>query len=252
MRRSSLIAAVAAAASLAAAGSASAEGPGATPAAAPKAWVKVVDCSRSAHSAVFYARMHRLPASRRMWMRYTLLERRGSAKFERVRAPGLGRWRRSRTGVRDFGYRQEVRNLSSSGVYRALVEYRWYDKRGELIRQVGRRSSPCKQFTALPNLRARIVAAKAAGASGVMRYSVRVSNNGPVEAAGVAVSLAVDGATVDTKALKLMPGEGRVVSFRGPACTSSVSAVADASGSLAESNEADNTHALACASLPRR
>jgi hypothetical protein len=252
MRRIHLIAALAGAVAALVPAFAVAAPAAPTRAAAPKAWVKLMDCSRADQSAVFYARMQRLPGTRRMWMRYTLLERRGGARFAPVRAEGLGRWRRSRKGVRDFGYRQEVRNLSGNGVYRALVEYRWYDKRGELVRQVGRRSSPCTQFTASPNVRVLIVGAKRGRVSGVVRYSVRVANTGPVAAAGVVVSLAVDGAALDTRTATLAPGKSRVVSFRGPACTSSVSAIADPGGSVSESDEGDNAQTLACADLPGR
>ena len=79
-----------------------------------QAWVRVSSCSRSEHNAVFYARMRRRAQGQRMWMRFTLLERGKDGRFTPVEAPGLKRWRKSKPGVKAFGYRQRVRGLSPS------------------------------------------------------------------------------------------------------------------------------------------
>jgi hypothetical protein len=57
---------------------------------------------------------------------------------------------------------------------------------------------------------------------------------------------------LDTTTVGLLdPGTSRVLGFRGPPCTESVSATVDPDGVLAESSEADNVQELACADLPQ-
>ena len=214
------------------------------------AFVKTVKCSVAQHEAAFYARMRDLEGSDRMAMRFTLLERTGTEGFMPVRASGLGRWHRSRSGVSAFGYRQGVRNLLENAVYRMKVDFRWYSSEGDLVEGLHRRSSACRQYEALPNLRARIVGARGGGVRGVVRYRVRVSNEGRAAASPVPVSLTVDGDAVDTVTVgALEPGEESVLTVRGPACRNTVKAEADPDGAIAESSEDDNADVLACADL---
>jgi CARDB len=216
------------------------------------AYVKLVKCSLAGHEAAFYARMHRLPGGERMWMRFTLLEHTGAEGFRPVAAPGLGRWWKSKTGVDAFGYRQGVRNLLENAVYRARVDFRWYSAEGELLDEAHRRSAPCRQFEELPNLRAELVGARATPMPGVVRYEVRVVNDGLAATGDVPVRLAVDGAVVDTLTVAgLRPGEARTVAFRGPECGDEAEAVADPDGAIVELFEDDNAHALDCDELPR-
>ena len=89
--------------------------PGAGPRDAASKWtsiVKVARCSRALDEAVFHGKMRRVEDRERMAMRFTLLERTGAEGFLPVPAPKLGRWHRSRAGVRAFGYKQSVRNLA--------------------------------------------------------------------------------------------------------------------------------------------
>ncbi len=220
--------------------------------AAPPASVKLADCSREAHSAAFHGRMKRIDASTRMWMRFTLLEKRLSG-FQAVAAPGLERWRKSKPGVGAFGYRQTVRGLQQGGSYRMQVNYRWYDASGELIARAQRRSPPCRQFVALPNLTAELVGTETTKVPGVVRYDVRVANTGIAAASDLAVRLSVDDGVVDTVTVGLLgPGESRTLTFRGPECSTSVTAAADPDGVLVESSEDDNVQQSACADLPLR
>lgn len=222
-----------------------------TPAAAPAA-VKLVDCSRDAHSAGFHGRMKRIEASERMWMRFNLLEKRASG-FEALAAPGLGRWHKSKPGVGTFGYRQTVRGLQPGASYRMQVDYRWYSADKRLIARAQRRSAACRQFERLPNLTASVVGARTTKVEGVLRYGVRVQNSGVAPARGVAVRMAVDGGVLDTVTVaSLGPGESRLLGFRGPPCTTTVSAAADPDGVLVESSEDDNVQELSCADLPQR
>jgi hypothetical protein len=219
--------------------------------AAPPATVKLVDCSRDHQSAIFRGRMKRIEGSERMWMRFTLLEKR-AAGFEAVEAPGLARWHKSKPGVGAFGYRQTVRGLQPGASYRMQISYRWYSSEKQLLAGARRRSVPCRQFERLPNLTASIEGARKTKVNGVVRYGVRVQNTGVAAARNVGVRLAVDGAVVDTATVAFLgAGESRLLGFRGPACTTSVTASVDPDTVLVESSEADNVQELPCADLPQ-
>jgi CARDB len=212
--------------------------------------VKLRDCSVEGRSALFVARMHQLPASERMWLRFRLLEK-GDSGFHLLKAPGLGRWRKSKPGVATFAYKQAVKGLEAGSLYRAQVDYRWYDGDGNLVQTTRRRSPLCRQFDVLPNLAATPVASKSLRQSGVTRYRVLVTNDGIATATGIPVRLTVDGDVVDTVTVaQLDPAERLVIAIQGPQCTKSVKAEADPDGVIVESSEADNAHELACSALP--
>jgi hypothetical protein len=213
----------------------------------PRAVVKLRSCSLAERSAVFHVRMRRVRGTERMGMKLTLLERPGGGRYRRVRAPRLGRWRKSRLGVRSFRLRQRVEGLVEGSTYRMAVRYRWYDEDGERIKSARRTSRPCRQFVALPNLRVQPLGRTRTAVPGVWRYDVRVRNAGLAPAANVPVQLSVDGAVVNTiEVADLEPGEARTVRFRGPACRGRYEAEADPDGSIQESNEADNRQGAAC------
>src|SRR3954453_14485541 len=96
--------------------------------AAPSAILKVRSCqvgdSAKQRQATFYGRMRAVPGTSRMMMRFTLVDR-GANGTSLVPAPQLAKWRRSRPGVKTFGYAQTVTGLQVGGAYAAMVEYRW-------------------------------------------------------------------------------------------------------------------------------
>jgi hypothetical protein len=211
--------------------------------------VKVKECSIEDASAVFVGRMREIEGSESMWLRFRLLEK-GDTGFHVLKAPGLGRWRKSKPAVGTFAYRQAVRGLESGSLYRAEVDFRWYDADGSVVATARRRSPACRQFDVLPNLTATPVGTKALRQDGVTRYLVLVTNEGIAPATGVPVRLSVDGGVVDTVTVPLLaPAERRVLAIQGPACTSTIKAEADPDGVIVESSESDNAHQVACADL---
>jgi hypothetical protein len=246
MRRRLLIAPV-----LLAALAAAATPAGAVDSPAP-ASVKLADCSIANGSALFVARMRQVSGSDHMWLRFKLLEK-GQTGFHPLKAPGLGRWRKSKPGVGAFAYRQAVRGLETGSLYKAEVDFRWYGASGTVIQTARRRSPACRQFDLLPNLTARPVGMKSLSQQGVVRYRVLVTNEGIAAATGVPVRLRVDGEVVDTVTVAtLLPAERHVITIQGPPCTRSVKAEADPDGVIVESSEADNAHEVSCAQLPSR
>jgi hypothetical protein len=212
-----------------------------------KATVKVKSCSLEDHSAVFYGRMRKLHRTKRMRMRFTLLERpAGASRFKRVHVPALAHWHKSAYGVRAYGYSQEVRGLRDGSTYRMRVRYRWYDADNKLQRSTRRTSRRCRMFVPLANLRPRVVDTRALG-GGVWRYRVRVSNVGQIAADDVAVQLSVDGSVVNTETVShLDPGESTRLGFDGPACKRRYVFQVDPAGVIPENNEGDNRTTAFC------
>jgi hypothetical protein len=208
--------------------------------------VKLADCSVEESSAAFYGRMRPVAESERMWMRFTVQERHDGV-YEPLHARGLSRWHRSKPGVSAFGYRQTVRGLQPGGAYRAVVSFRWYSASGELVERTRRTSRVCRQYDEVPNLTSAVSGAEATKIPGVVRYLMRVANTGVAPAVDVEARLSVDGGVVDTVTIpSLDSGESREVAVLGPACTTSVSSVADPDGVIVESSEDDNDHKLDC------
>jgi hypothetical protein len=194
--------------------------------------------------------MRQVSGSDRMWLRFKLLER-GDAGFHVLKAPGLGRWRKSKPAVGAFAYRQAVRGLEAGSLYKAEVDFRWYDADGNLLQTATRRSTACRQFDVLPNLTAKPVGVKPTTQQGVVRYRVLATNEGIATATGVPVRLTVDGNVVGTVVVaSLVPAERRVLVIQGPACTGSVRAEADPDGVIVESSESDNAREVNCSDLP--
>jgi CARDB len=239
MRRALITAALAAAAL-----------PAAAVAAPQPASVKLVKCSVPDHEAAFKGRMQRIQGSTRMAMRFTLLEKTGSQKPKRVRAPGLHRWRTSKPGVATFSYRQGVRRLPENASHRMRVDFRWYASDGGELARATRRSAWCDQFVDLPNLTARLTGVRSTATDGVVRYRAVVSNTGKASATAVPVRLTVDGKVVDTRTVaSLGPGESRSITIGGPDCRQLVRLEADPEHAIAESSDADNASELTCAAL---
>jgi hypothetical protein len=213
--------------------------------------VRVVECSIEQHQAAFRGSMQGIEGSARMAMRFTLLERTDSDGFKPLRAPGLGRWRRAQPGVVSFGYRQVVKALPANAVYKMRVDFRWYGADGSVLAQVQRTSPSCRQFSALPNLHVEVLGATTTRVEGVVRYAVLIANAGRA-AVIVPVELSVDGDVIDTASVTLAPGEERRIGFRGPTCTSGVTAAADPDGTIVESSESDNVDDVPCPPTARR
>jgi len=220
-----------------------------TVAASPVAFVKVTECARApgARSVEFRGAMRRVARTRRMWMRFSLEERVGSGSFVPIDAPDLGVWRKSRAGVRGFAYRQRVLALAEGSSYRTVVRYRWYDRRGRLIKRARRTSRLCVQPGPLSNLRVARIGARPTGERTLVRYAVDVVNRGIAPSVGTTVSVAVDGSIVDTvRVAPLAPG-GRVRVFvRGPRCETGVEARVDPDDNVRERSERDNVRSIRC------
>jgi CARDB len=218
----------------------------------PLTTVKVTDCERGATAAerfaVFRAGMRQTGGSARLSLRFSLYESVAGGRYHAVKAPGLGVWRRSRTGVGGFAYRQKVRALADGSAYRVGVSYRWQDAAGATLKVAQRRSHPCRQSGPLPNLRVQRIGGKPVdGSPGSTRYAVYVINAGVAASTPTTVELAVDGMVQGRAALPaLVPGQIRRVFVQGAGCTGGVSAEVDPDALVRETEEFDNLRSAAC------
>jgi hypothetical protein len=218
--------------------------PAAVASAAPTTFLKVRSCqvgdSAKQRQATFYGRMRSVAGSNRMMMRFTVIDR-SAEGTALVPAPRLAQWRRSRPGVKTFGYAQTVTGLQVGGAYAAMVEYRWVDANGKTVKTLRRTSSECRQDGKLPNLAISRIAARRGDAPGTLVYSVDVTNRGAAEARAVVVDLFVDDAGADAAKVDVVkPGATVTVRVSGPACVARLRAVVDRKDAIHETTEDDN------------
>ena len=231
----------------------------AAPAAAPAATTgaRVVDCrtgkAPELRLAEFEGRMKAVKGTRRMQMRFELLEQTpGADEAQTVKVPSLTPWRRSRVGVKAFTYSQTVKGLSSGVTYSTRVQFRWLNAAGKVIRSEERESGTCVQDGALPNLVLGSISSAPGQVEGTAVYTVQVGNTGQGAAEALTVSLIADGAHVDTRTIDgLKPGEFTSVRFTGPACNR-LRAIVDRGSTVPETVEEDNELRARCAAPGRR
>jgi CARDB len=212
---------------------------------AKRASIRVLNCDRDDQQALFRAAMRRVGGTRRMSMRFTLLQRDPGERFRGVRAPGLSRWKRSRYGVRRYAHRQRVRGLTAGADYRMRVDYRWLNSDGEVIRRRRLTSRTCSLAELLPNLRVTSITGVPAGTA--ESYAVSVKNAGEMDSPESGLRLGVDGKAPRFASVPgLAPGETATVSLSGARCVYGVRATADPEQQIPESRESDNSLFRGC------
>ena len=223
-------------AALAAAAPAHADGPAA---------VRVAACETGdqpdQRSATFEGRMNSVKGAARMAMRFQLYEQKGeSAPATAVAVGKLDRWHRSDRGVKRFVYAQTVKGLNSGVTYRSVVQYRWTDAKGRVVRTAQRDSGTCVQDGDLANLVLSSVRQVSGDAPGTAVYTVSVANTGRGDAHNFDVALVVDGALADSREVdELKAGESTTLKMTGPVCHR-LRAVVDRDHAVAETVEEDN------------
>jgi hypothetical protein len=198
--------------------------------------------------AVFVGQMPALRGTKRMWMRFDLLERTGSGGWNRVKVPKFGTWQKSRRGAPGFIYEKRVDQLQAPAAYRTEVRFRWYGARGHLQRSAHRITPTCREPDPRPDLAIGKVTASDAG-NGRLRYAIAVRNDGRSDVGPFAVVLAVDGATGPPTTIAGLPAGGRTKAIViARACTpgSRIQVAVDPGGAIDEADETDNTVSRPC------
>jgi hypothetical protein len=214
----------------------------------PLARVKLSDCRQpDAAAATFTGEMRAVSGTKRMAMRFVLVQRMGGRKFDRVQVPGLSVWHRSTSARKVFVWDQRIANLTAVGSYRTIVQFRWYGEDGRRLRSAVRRSPVCGPTAPLPNLRVLALTTRPGATPGTAIYDVQVTNTGGSVATGVDLVLRVDSAVVDAARIeRIAPGETRSFEYGGPACRDRARLVLDPQGTVIESSERDNQAVLDC------
>jgi hypothetical protein len=229
--------------------------PAAASAQAPPLRAKLAACTTGPNiadrTATFTGSMPAAHGTRRMWMRFDLLERtapRGA--FAPVKVPGLGVWQKSAPGRSGFIYSQRVQALAAPGAYRAVVHFRWYGRGGKLIRSAHRQTAVCVQPDERPDLTAGRLDAARGPQPGQVTYTLVVRNDGRSAAGPFDVGLLVDGVVQPPQrlALGLAAATKQPVAFVAPACApgSTLTFTLDALGEVDEANEADDVVTRPC------
>ncbi len=106
----------------------------------------VTSTIQAERSATFAGEMSAIPGTAKMEMRVDVLERTpGGFAYRAVVAPGLGVWRVSAPGVKQYTYLKQVTNLSAPAFYRGAIRFRWLGTKGRLLKTAVLRTRRCEQ-----------------------------------------------------------------------------------------------------------
>jgi len=235
---------------LVAAGSAHAAPPRVTLSARASTCTTGADPAESA--ATFTGSMPALTGTRRMQMRFALQQRRGAASptasFKSIDVPDWRAWEKSDPGRPGFVFTERVEGLPAPAGYRAVVTFRWYDRRGHLQRETRRTTGVCEQPDPRPDLVFDALAAVGTDATQAA-YTVSVRNDGVSAAGAFGVTLTMDGVTTAPIPFgSLAAGAAAQGAVLAPRCApgSSVTVVVDAGNAVAERTESDDAVVRPC------
>lgn len=227
------------------------------------AGARLINCHRSPsigeRVAVVGAWMRPISDGRRLALKLDLWERTPGQRWTlRSDVPGLGSWTTpsdAQLGSRAgdvFRYRQSVGRLEVPAAYRFRVSFRWIAPDGRVVREAARTTGVCREPDVRPDLVPQSVEARPAG-GGLVRYVVRVGNEGRGPVARATIAATLPGETMPgthTRVVRaLAPGAVAVVRFVGPGCAAGeqpASFVADPTNAVEETDEMNNTLAAVC------
>lgn len=214
----------------------------------------VASCVKStdanARAAVFEGSMRAWRRSARLQMRFRLqAETPDDPVWRAISAPGFGPWVSAATGVRRYIYDKRVEGLLAPAAYRAVVNFRWLDRRGRVIGRARRISAACREPDPRPNLVVQQLQISRTN-PGRARYVAVVANTGRTTTGAFTVRFAAAGTPFgDLGAAPLAPGATVRVPVAGPACTpgEALATVVDPDNLVDESDESDNELDSVCA-----
>jgi CARDB len=221
----------------------------------PPLSAKLATCTTGAdelsRAAAFSGAMPAAATTKRMQMRFVLLQRVGAGPkgaFKKLAVPGWGVWEKSDPGRNGFVFTKRVEALAAPAGYRAAVSFRWYDAKGHVTRATTRTTPVCEQ----PDPRADLVLGGLGGAStgrATAAYTVSVENDGHAEAEPFAVTVTVDGVVSEPVVLGPLAAGDRVQgALAAPKCTpgSTITITGDAADVVDESVEDDDVVQRPC------
>lgn len=243
MRRPTLIGLLAAAAL--AGGAVPAHAAGDKPALSAKTTTCTTGADDASRAAAFTGSMPAAAQTRRMQMRFTLMQRKGigpKGTFKKVVVPGWGGWVKSDPDRQGFVFTKRVEALTAPAGYRVVITFRWLDGKGHVQRTTVRTTPVCEQPDPRPDLVLGGVDATATG-KGTAAYTVSVGNEGHSDAVPFAVTITVDGTVSDPVTLGPIAAGGRSTgTLAAPRCASggTILVTVDVADTVAESVEGDS------------
>src|SRR3954452_18226115 len=189
------------------------------------AQVVVLRCAHGATPAerhvTFEGRIAAVSGSQRMQMRFTLQARTpDQAGWARVAAPGFGTWITVPRGYGRYVYDKTVSGLLAPASYRAVVDFRWRNGAGTVIKTGRDSSRTCQQPDPRPHLSAGSLDVQAATQPGRRRYVATLVNSGRGDAGPFEVDITREGALLGAvQVSELAAGAHRQIALSAPACT---------------------------------
>jgi len=191
----------------------------------------------------FTGSMPALTQTKRMQMRFTLLQRRGlRGSFKKVAVPGWTDWEKSDPYRPGFIFTKRVEGLLAPAGYRATIAFRWYDKRGRLQRSASRTTPVCVQFDPRPDLLLSSFEVSAAGADQAV-YTLGVTNVGRSRAGAFSAAVALGNVSVGSVGADgLDPSDTTLMTITGPRCArgSTVTIRLDPGDAVDEADESND------------
>lgn len=227
------------------AGDVAAQSPVARPGLAAKLTACTTGAEPAARAATFSASMPAGRSTRRMAMRFELLQHRPGGRFKPVAVAGWGQWERSERGRSGFIFTKRVQDLAAPAGYRAVVRFRWHDRRGRVVRRAKRTTGVCRQ----PDPRPQLTVARFGFERG--GYEVVVRNAGGSAASAFKIALTVNGTRYEAAGGPLASGSREQVRIAAPRCEpgSVVTLALDPEDGVAEAREDDNVVARDCPAI---
>jgi hypothetical protein len=232
-------------------------GTGAAPASADKVALsaKTTTCTTGAddasRAAAFTGAMPAAAQTKRMQMRFVLIQRKGVGPkgiFKKIAVPGWGGWVKSDPDRQGFVFTKRVEALTAPAGYRAVITFRWYDGKGHVQRTATRTTSICEQPDPRPDLVLSGVDATATGKS-TAAYTVSIGNEGHSDAVPFAVTITVEGTVSEPVTLGPIAAGGRLTgTLVAPKCTpgSTILVTVDVADTVVESVESDDAVQRPC------
>jgi hypothetical protein len=212
-------------------------------AASPWAKASLARCDRDLNEAMFSGRMSSYRRSPKMQMRFTLQALTpDEPRWRKVDASGFGEWITVPSGFSRYTYDKTVQGLLPAS-YRAVVNFRWRNARGKLIRSERAVSGICRQPDLRPDLVIRNVKADPAG------YVAVVVNRGREAAGAFDVRFVRDGKLLGSaRVAGLEPQAAVDVFLPGERCApgTPLEAVVDPRSEVDESNEFNDVVSSLC------
>ncbi len=210
----------------------------------PFAKATLVSCDRDARVAVFEGRVLTFKRAAKMQLRFTLQALTpDSTRWRKIDAPGFGTWITAPPAFAKYSYAKTVQDLLAPASYRAVVEFRWRDRKGRTVRTEKATSPICRQPDSRPDLVVRKVLVENGD------YVAVVFNRGRQAAGAFAVGFLRDSVAIGTvEVTGLAPQTPVTVMLPGSPCApgTPLEAVADPRSQVDEADEENDSLSVFC------